>query len=368
MTIEDIALMLTPGVGVQGAVHLLSIFGDAQQIFAAKGEELISKAELRGDVAQQIVRRTAFKAAEREMAFCTRNEIRAIASTDAEYPALVREIPDYPHILYIKGDVQALTARCVSMVGTREATPYGQRMCINLVRELAERIPDVCIVSGLAFGIDVACHRAALAAGVKTIAVLPNSLPDVLPTQHTAVARDILDGGGALVTELHSQAKQKGTFYLARNRIIAALSMGTVVVESPCAGGSLMTAHCADGYNRSVMAVPGRATDIASRGTNLLIRNKKAQSILTAEDIIQELMWDLNMADVGARPTATMAELTADEAGVLSCFRTSDPVSTEELGELSSLGVGDLSVLLLGLEMAGAVRQLPGNMYMKMIQ
>ncbi|MEG2366292.1 MAG: DNA-processing protein DprA, partial [Alistipes sp.] len=288
--------------------------------------------------------------------------------TDDAYPPLLREIPDYPHILYIKGAQEALTARCVSMVGTREATPYGQRMCIDLVRGLAERIPNLSVVSGLAYGIDVACHRAALAAGAQTVAVLPNPLPNIMPVPHTAVARDILEAGGALVTELHSQVKQKGTFYLARNRIIAALSVGTVVVESPCAGGSLVTAHCADSYNRTVMAVPGRATDLASRGANLLIRNKKAQAVLSANDIIEELMWDLNLADCGARQSAVLPTLTADEAGVLGCFRTSDPVSTEELGELSSLNVGDLSVLLLGLEMAGAVRQLPGNRYMKMVQ
>lgn len=367
MTLEDIALTMTPSIGVKGAVHLLEVFGDAHRIFAASEQELVTRAELRPDTARQIVRRTAFGAAEREMEFCARHGIQAVASTDGEYPCLLHEIPDYPHVLYIKGNAEALSGHCVSMVGTREATPYGQRMCIELVRGLSERLPDVCIVSGLAFGIDVACHRAALASGVKTVTVLPNSLPDVLPTQHTAVGRDILDAGGALVSELHSQVKQKGTFYLARNRIIAALGAGTVVVESPCAGGSLMTAHCADSYNRSVMAVPGRAVDLASRGTNLLIRNRKAQLVLSADDILEELMWDLELPEAGRRSAQKMPELTADEAGLLACFRSSDPESVESLGVLCGLGAGELSVLLLGLEMAGAVRQLPGNRYVKLI-
>ena len=137
------------------------------------------------------------------------------------------------------------------MVGTRNATPYGQTMCNRLVEGLAAQVPGLCIVSGLAFGIDVAAHRAALAAGVPTVAVLANSLPEVTPAQHTAVARDILDHGGALVTELHSQTRQNGTAYIARNRIIAGLSAGCIIVESPDSGGSLVTAHCADDYDRS---------------------------------------------------------------------------------------------------------------------
>ena len=221
MTIEDIALQMTPGIGVKGAVHLLGIFGDARGIFAAAPEELAMKAVLREDIIRNIVHRKGFAAAEKELGYCRRNSIAAIASTDPEFPALLREIPDYPHVLYLKGNAAALSARCVAMVGTRRATPYGQTMCNRLVEGLAAQVPGLCIVSGLAFGIDVAAHRAALAAGVRTVAVLANPLPGVMPAQHTAVARDILDHGGALVTELHSQTRQNGTAYLARNRIIA---------------------------------------------------------------------------------------------------------------------------------------------------
>ena len=205
MTIEDIALQMTPGIGVKGAVHLLGVFGSARDIFAAAPDELAGEAGLREEIAREIVRRRGFAAAEKELEHCRRNGIAAIASTDPEYPPLLREIPDYPHVLYIKGDTAALSARCLSMVGTRNATPYGQTMCNRLVEGLAAQVPGLCIVSGLAFGIDVAAHRAALAAGVPTVAVLANPLPEVTPAQHTAVARDILDHGGALVTELHSQ-------------------------------------------------------------------------------------------------------------------------------------------------------------------
>ena len=237
MPIEDIALQMTPCLGVKVAVHLHGVICSARDIFAAAPDELAGEAGLREEIAREIVRRRGFAAAEKELEHCRRNGIAAIASTDPEYPPLLREIPDYPHVLYIKGDTAALSARCLSMVGTRNATPYGQTMCNRLVEGLAAQVPGLCIVSGLAFGIDVAAHRAALAAGVPTVAVLANPLPEVTPAQHTAVARDILDHGGALVTELHSQTRQHGTAYIARNRIIAGLSAGCIVVESPDSGG-----------------------------------------------------------------------------------------------------------------------------------
>lgn len=366
MTVEDIALPMTPGIGVKGAVHLLETFGSAAQVFAASEEELIRRAELRPDAARQIVRRAGFSPAEKEWKYCRKHDITAIASTDPDYPPLLREIPDYPHVIYVKGDPKILAARTLSIVGTRDTTPYGQTMCHKLVEHLSERVPRLVVVSGLAFGIDAAAHRAALAAGIPTVGVLPCPLPDVVPTQHTALARDILDHGGALLTELHGQTRQNGTAYTARNRIIAALSAGTLVVESPDSGGSLLTAHFADGYDRTVMAVPGRATDRSSSGTNRLIRNRKAQLVLSAEDIVVEMGWDLEPEPATLRPKAKTPALTRDEAGLLACFRTSDPLSIETLHELTGLDPGELAALLLGLELAGLLRQLPGNRYMKL--
>lgn len=365
MTIEDIALQMTPGIGVKGAAHLLETFGDARSIFAASADELVQRAEIRPDLAREILRRQGFAPAEKEMAYCRRNHIEIIASTDPDYPPLLRETPDFPSVLYVMGERRVLSQRCLTIVGTRQATPYGQTMCSRLVDELAERVPRLCIVSGLAFGIDVAAHRAALAAKVPTVAVLANALPAVTPAQHAGVARDILAEGGALVTELHSQSKQKGNFYLARNRIIAGLSAGCIVIESPDSGGSLFTAHCADGFNRTVMALPGRATDRSSAGTNHLIRNRKAQLVMSGDDVIRELMWDLGENPATFRPSAPTPELTTDESRLLALF-ADDAVDLETLSARSGLNPGELAALLVGLELSGAVRQLPGNRYMKL--
>lgn len=365
MTLEDIALQMTPGIGIKGAIHLLETFGSAEAVFSASEDDLRTQAELRDDLIRQILARKGFPPAEKELRHCRRHNIRPIASTDEEYPPLLREIPDYPHLIYVEGNVGALALRTLSVVGTREATPYGQTMCNRLTEQLSERMSDLCIVSGLAFGIDIAAHRAALAAGVTTVAVLPCPLPDILPAQHTAVARDILDSGGALISELHSQSRQNGTAYTARNRIIAALSGGTLVVESGASGGSLITANFANGYFRTVMALPGRATDKSSQGTNHLIRNQKAVLVTSAEEIMEEMNWYCNTEM--SRPQRQKVEqtLTAEERKILSLFRGSDPLSVESLRMESGHDAGELAALLLGLELSGAVRQLPGNRYIK---
>ena len=232
MNVNDIALTLEQGIGVKTAAMLVAGFGSADAIYAAPATEIIRRTAIREPLAEQLTRKEAHHRAERELAYINKHNLTAIASTDPEYPPLMREMSDPPHVLYVNGDVGALRMRCVSMVGTRTISAYGQAMCDKLVRQLAERVPDLCIVSGLAFGVDVHCHRAALRYGVPTVGVVANTLPGVTPVPHTDIAHDIVAHGGAIVSECHSGSKQTGDFYLARNRIIAGLSEGTVVVEA----------------------------------------------------------------------------------------------------------------------------------------
>lgn len=221
MTIEDIALQLTPGIGVKGAAHLIDTFGDARHLFAASEEELTARAGLRPDAARQIVRRRAFADAEREMAYCRRHGITPLAATDEAYPPLLREIPDRPHVLYVMGEAGALSARCLSIVGTRDATPYGQTMCNRLVEGLAERVPELCIVSGLAFGIDTAAHRAALAAGVPTVACWP--MPCRASPPHSMRASP--------ATSSHTEAPSSRSCTRSRSR--TAISTSRATASSP---------------------------------------------------------------------------------------------------------------------------------------
>lgn len=369
MQIEDIAITFVPSLGVKGVVHLLETFGSAERVFAASADELVQRAQLRRDVAENLRSPLPFAAAEREIAYCARHGIKMTASTDPEYPRMLRETNDYPHVLYVLGSVEALSMRTITFVGTRRITPYGERACNMLIEGLAGRVPDLCIVSGLAYGVDAAAHRAAIARGVPTVAVVANPLPSVTPVPHTDLARDIVAHGGAIVSELPSSTKQNGSLFISRNRIMAALGHGTVVVESAAGGGSLATAKFADGYDRSVMAVPGRITDTCSQGTNMLIRNRKAQAVLSADDIAAELMWELELprATREERDAAVASALLPVERRLLECFGSGDTATASELADRSGMGIGELSAHMMSLELSGAVRMLPGNVYEKLI-
>lgn len=363
MTVEDIALTFVPKLGVRGAVHLLRCFGSAAAIYSASEDELRSRAELRADIARDIANGRGLRDAEREAEYCRRCGITPVASTDDAYPPLLREIDDYPAVIYVKGDVEALTRRSVAFVGTRRMTSYGSRMCDALMRELSEAAPDVVVVSGLAYGVDSACHRGAVTYGLATVDVLANVLPAVAPTAHERLAASMIAKGGALVTELNSQTKQNGRYFVPRNRLIAGMCAATVVVESPEAGGAMVTAAFADGYDRTVLAVPGRATDECSRGTNALIFNRKAQPVMSARDILHELMWD---ARTEGGPRHAAADLSDDARALLRHF-DADPVTMDVLQLRSGLAPSELAALLMDMEFDGAVRRVAGNRYEKTI-
>lgn len=364
MRLEDIALTFVPQLGVRGVVHLLECFGSAEAVFAASADELRERGALREDIARNIVARKGFAEAERELKYCQKNNITPLASTDSDYPPLLREITDYPHILYVRGHIEALHRRSVAFVGTRKMSSYGDKVCIEMVRTLSEMLPDVTIVSGLAYGIDGVAHRAALSYNATTVGVIANALPNIMPTMNERLAAEMVARGGAVVTELNSQTKQNGRYFIPRNRIIAGLSAGVVVVESPAEGGSLSTASFADGYGRSVMAVPGRVTDENSRGCNILIRNRKAQAVLSGKDIISELMWELDLDEMPAE-RCEQQPLTTDEERLLACFG-SEPVHIDTLLERSGMSSGEISLHLMTLELSGAVRPLRGGMYEKL--
>lgn len=365
MPLKDIALSFVPQLGVRGVAYLIEYFGSAEAVYAASKDELVEGAMLREEVAKNILVNCGMREAEREMNYCRRNGITPVAATSPLYPRLLRETDDFPAVLYVCGNVEALNSRMVAFVGTRKMSSYAQLMCDRLVSELKEVVSDVTIVSGLAYGVDGACHRAAIACGATTVGVLANPLPQISPSAHERMAAEFISRGGAIVSELSSQTKQNGRYFIPRNRLIAGMSAGTVVVESPESGGSLSTAAFADGYNRTVMAVPGRVTDANSRGCNLLIRNRKAQIVLSGCDIARELMWDLGLETINETQHEKLP-LADDESRLLAYF-DSEPLSIDVLQQRSSLSLGELSLTLMNLELSGAIRALPGKRYEKII-
>jgi DNA processing protein len=364
MILDELALTFVPDLGARGVAHLMDIYDSAEAVYAQKEHNLILCAELRRDIAARITQKVGYAEAECELRYCEEHGIKATSYNDCDYPPLLREAADRPHVVYSVGDIEALQSKHIlSVVGTRRISAYGEGVCARLIPELADMFPDLVVVSGLAFGVDAAAHRAALAAGVRTVAVIANKLPDVTPAQHRNLAKDMLDNGGAIVTELNSQTKQNGTHYIPRNRIIAGVAEGLLVVESPANGGSLSTAKAADAYSRTVMAVPGRINDSRSEGTNHLIKTNVAQLVTSAKDIATALGWEIE----GAMPEKihfSPREVNAKERLVLASLAdNSDGLTIDTIAEHTALSVSEVSAILLNMELSGLVRQLPGRRY-----
>lgn len=365
MLIDDIALALDQTIDPATAAHLMECFGTSEAIFAASAEELAGKAELAKEAAESILSKRWHARAEQEEAFARRNNINVIPVSSPGYPQMLAECPDRPHVIYVKGETDMNAGRWLSVVGTRSMTPYGKRICEELIAGLAAMFPDLVIVSGLAYGVDVTANAAALECGVKSIAVFGTPMTHIYPSQHVSVAKRIVDRGGALVSEYSSIHISHRNDFVARNRIIAGLSAGTLVVESAARGGSLYTADMADGYHRTAMAVPGRASDKYSEGTNRLIKIMKAQMVCTPEDIAGVLGWEPEKpADTGDAPqTETDRGLVA--ARLLSVLGNDRPVSVDEIIAQTGFSAGQVSAALFELEMEGAVDALPGKQYVR---
>ena len=364
MLLDELALSFIPNLGSRGIAHLMDRYADAAEIYSRSEDHLTVWAELRADIIRDITRKVGYADAEREMRYCEKNDIKITSFLDEEYPRLLREAADRPHIVYSMGDIEALQSpHILSVVGTRRISPYGETVCAKIIPELAEMFPDLVVVSGLAFGVDAAAHRAALSAGVRTVGVIANALPNITPAQHRNLAKDMIEHGGAIITELHSQSKQNGAFYIPRNRIIAGVADGLLVVESPANGGSLSTAKAADAYSRTIMAVPGRINDSRSEGTNHLIKTNVAQLITSAKDIATALGWEVE----GAMPEKinfSPRKMNGKEAAIYDALTdNSDGLSMERMADITGLSIAEVSAVLLNMELSGLVRQLPGKIY-----
>lgn len=371
---EWIALNMTPGVGPRAAARLLERFGSAEGVFGALRSEL-ERLRLRPEAVESIALRDRMGEAALEL-----ERVRALAGADVlalddgAYPALLREIPDPPVTLYVRGRWrECLEAACVGVVGSRRCSTYGQNVASQLARELAGR--GVTVVSGLARGVDAAAHRGALEAGGRTVAVLGTGIDEVYPRDHRRLAEEILEKGGALVTQFPLGTPPVAENFPYRNRIISGLSYGVIVVEASENSGSLITARLALEQGREVFAVPGNITSRNSFGTNYLIKGAGAKLIQTWQDVVSEFPPDVASAILPpevkekggpshARPREP-AGLSGPERAVLKLISTDAPAHIDALAEQSGLPVHELAALLLALEMRELVRQLPGRCYVR---
>ena len=310
----------------------------------------------------------AWQRAEQEMVFVDKHHIAAYYLHDSDYPRLLAQCPDAPVLLYAKGNINLKDGYFVSIVGTRQATERGKQITRDLVLELANSLPRLTIISGLAYGIDVAAHRAALEAGIPTIIIPAHGLDRIYPALHRPEAVRALENGG-LLTEYPSGTTPEKFNFVARNRIVAGLSDCTVVVESRERGGALITASMAFDYNRPVFAVPGRISDDNSAGCNALIRDQRASLIERPDDLLQAMLWATDR-----RPVQTVipgveaesdADLTSEQLALLGLLREADEgMLVNELVEETDYAYSEVISNLMMLEMKKRVKSLPGGKFM----
>lgn len=311
-------------------------------------------------------REEALFKARRELEFVDRHSIRTLFLTDGDYPALLRETPDAPVVLYVLGNADLNSAPAFNVVGTRRCTGYGVSFTRNLVEDLAGYFPDCMVVSGLAYGIDAAAHEAALSAGVATVGVLAHGLDTVYPAAHRDLARRIIGAGGALVSEYpHGSTPYRGNF-LQRNRIVAGLCELTVVAESEVKGGAMSTANLAFSYSREVVALPGRFSDSMSSGCNMLIARNKASIFTSVADLITAMRWKIKAGGVSIAPRERnlFPELEPEAADIYNFMRgRGAPVSVDEIHQATCIPMSSLIGHLTELEFEGVVCKLPGSRY-----
>lgn len=357
----QLALGMIPGIGSVYTRALISHFGSAERVFQIPKGKLLQVPGIGRVLAEALSNtREALMKAESQLAKAEKEHVRLLFYTEPEYPARLKEVADAPVLLFVKGNVDMNISRTVAIVGTRSATAYGRDQTDKLVRELLPWSP--LIVSGLAYGIDICAHQSALHYGLPTLGVMASGMDYIYPALHKETARKMLQNGG-LATEYVFGTMPETPFFPARNRIVAALSDVTVVVEAAERGGALITAELANSYNREIFALPGNVDQSHSKGCLNLIRDHKAHILTDTNDLIKLMSWD--------QPAKKKAvhiipeHLSETEKQILNVLHDQGELQIDDLSWKASVPLNRLAGLLLQLEMEGLVKALPGKRFKK---
>ncbi len=360
-----IALGMVPAVGDINARKLIRYMGSASAVFNESRKNLMLIPGIGKTIASHLGSKTFIDKATNELDYIRKHDIKVNCYDDHDYPRRLKECPDAPLLIYYKGNASLNEERIISIVGTRNITRRGKDICNSLVSDLAAEYPELLIVSGLAYGVDITAHKAALNENLKTIAVLGHGFRTLYPSVHLPAAKEILING-ALLTDFPSYEAPERNNFLKRNRIIAGLSDATIIIESGRKGGAMVTADIAMSYNREVMAVPGFPGERYSEGCNLLIKSNKAALIESAGDIFYNLNWP------GKKERSRQKKLFPDdlsplEEKIFSLFSEAAELSADDISRSMNKPVHNLSSALLKLEFSGLITSIPGNIYRKNI-
>lgn len=380
-----LALTRVKGIGPLRTRILISRFGEAEAVFRAASATLEKVSGIGSGGAKAIKAFREFRAAEKELTFLEKYRINPLFFTDAAYPARLAKNKNAPALLFYKGAADLNTTRVLSVVGTRTPTGYGKQLTEKIIAALT--LPDLLIVSGLAYGIDAVAHQSALRHRLPTVGVLGHGLDRIYPGQHAGLAREMLKQGGLLTGFISGTEPDEHNFPV-RNRIVAGMCDALLVVETGCRGGSMLTVENAIAGNKKVFALPGRMTDPKSAGCNALIHQGKAILLTDPQQLLQELQLGEQAAKSPVfpqpaaparskprsqgrfRPAAAPGadpsgepDLSAEEKLLLDLLRQTGGLSLDELLAKDDLDGKEVSLNLLTLEMEGLIRCLPGQRY-----
>ena len=362
-----IALSRMTGFSSATALHLYRGLGSAQAVY----EHRTDIGDVVDDCTPRLVESLknwdeALQRADTELQFMEKYAVQALVLDDEAYPVRLRECPDAPLIIYYKGSADLNPQHIVSIVGTRHCTSYGQDLVRRFVSELKTLCPQVLIVSGLAYGVDICAHREALGAGMETVAVLAHGLEKIYPPLHRDTAAQMVEQGG-LLTEYMSHAHMDKGNFVRRNRIVAGMADATILVESAAKGGGLITARIAQDYNRGVFAFPGAVGAKYSEGCNNLIRDNGAGLITSATDFVAAMGWQieaqLEQAKSDGIERSLFPDLTAEEQIVVKILDEIGDLQQNILSVKANIPIGQLTAVLFQLEMKGVVRPMAGGNY-----
>lgn len=336
-----------------------------QDFFSMPVKDLVIKLGISQDHSfDTLAREEALSHAKKEWEEIERHHITPLFLLDDNYPQRLAEIEDAPVILYKLGEADLDNENIASIVGTRRPTAYGIGFCNQLIKDLSVYFNNILIVSGLAYGIDSIAHKKALECNLPTVAVVAHGLNMIYPANHRNLAKEIVRQGGAIISEYPFGVKPFRANFLARNRIVAALSDVTMVIESAIKGGAMSTANLAFSYSRDLMALPGRINDELSQGCNLLLRKQKAAMLTSAADVIETTGWQPLDLNISPQQRNLFPELEGEAKTIYENLRfNTEPLQMDRLAHLTGIPIARLSAVVSELEFDGIIIRHPGNRF-----
>lgn len=354
----QIALTMIPDVGNVLARSLVAYCGGVKAVFETPKKKLVKIPGIGPKIAHAIHQKDYFVLAEKELKFIEDKQIKTYFYLEKDYPFRLKELADSPILLYQRGNTDLNPRRALSVVGTRKPSNYGKDLTAKLIEELTAY--NVLIVSGMAFGIDIIAHKAAMSNSLRTIGVMAHGLDTVHPRLHQNVATQMMNGQDSLISEFHSYSHTLNENFPRRNRIIAGISDATLVVQTDVKGGSMITAHQAHAYKRKLLAIPGRVGEKSSAGCNLLIKTQKATLVESGAEIAELLGWDVQVNNA-PKQRSLFVEYTEQEQKLVDLFQEKNNLHIDFLLQKGGFKYSELAAILLTLEMKGIIKSQPGS-------